>query len=417
MLSLPEAVQGAIAQSKAILANTAQQGAGLAKIEQARNGRLPGISLNASFIRISDNVTPFSVSLPGAGDVVLNPQILNQSYNNVQVRQLIWGGGVVRKGILAASREADALRAETDQYRLEAADNAISLWSNLYLLNASERIIRQNIDLLRQQRRDLANLEEQGLVLKNDGLKLDLAISSLNVSLIDIQAGRAISNGNLAVALAEAPDTEYLVDSTVVTRPAETEPLASYVAEALRNRAELNALGLRREAAVIGQQIIAAERMPTLSLGGSYDYNRPNLRVFPQQAEFKGTWNVGLFLSVDIGKLYTNSARETESRFGVDQLSTAIAQTRDGIQMEVNATYQGYRQARAKIDLAQNAIEQATENFRVEQNRLRASTTTPTDFLNANTQLVQALLNLETARANAELSRWKLLKSVGRLGQ
>ena len=415
-LTLPQAVQGAVTQSKAIRLNTAEQGVAQAKLEQARNERLPGVSINASYIRISDNVTPFSVQFPGAGDIILNPQILNQSYNNVQVRQLLWSGGVVRKGIAAASREAEAVQAEANQYRLSAADNVISLWANLYLLNASERIIRQNINLLRAQRRDLANLEEQGLVLKNDGLKLELAVSNLETSLVDIQAGRNITNFNLATVLAEAPDTEYLIDSTAITFPPETAPVADYLVEAIKNRPELSALNLRREAALIGQQIVAASRrMPTLSVSGSYDYNRPNLRVFPQQPAFKGTWSVGLFLSYDIEKLYTNRARETESRFGLDRFATGIDQARDGISMEVNAMYQSYQQALAKISLATKAIDQATENFRVEQNRLQAAATTPTDFLEANTQLVQAKLNRETARANAELARWKLLKSVGRL--
>ncbi len=416
-LSLTDAVSGAIAQSKALKSNAAQQGAALAKIEQARNNYLPGVTLNASYIRISNNITPFSINLPGAGDVVLNPQILDQSYNNVQVRQLLWGGGKVRYGIQAAEREADAVQLETAQYKLTAADNVTQIWYNLYLLNASERILRQNISLLQERRRDLANLEKQGLVLKNDGLKLELAISNLETGLIDIQTGRAINNFNMATALAEPTNTEYSVDSTALTPTVDEAPLNDYLAEALQNRSEVKALATHREAALIGQRIVASNRLPTLSAGGSYDYNRPNMRVFPLRPEFKGTWNVGVFLSFDLAGLYTNKAKESETRFGVERLNTAIDQLRDGIQMEVNASYQSYRQSLDKIRVARKAVEQATENARVEQNRLQAAATTPADFLDANTQLVQARLNAETAQANAELAHWKLLKSIGRLRQ
>jgi outer membrane protein len=314
-LSLSDAVSGAIAQSKALKVNAAQQGAALAKIEQARNNVLPGVTLNASYSRISDNITPFSISFPGAGDVVLNPQILNQSYNNVQVRQLIWGGGKVRYGIEAAEREAAATTAEVAQYKLAAADNVTSIWYNLYLLNASERIIRQNISLLRERRRDLANLETQGLVLKNDGLKLELAVSNLEANLIDIQTGRSINNFNMAMALADPTETEYAIDTTALTATTDNAPLAEYLAEAGRNRSEIQALGMRREAALIGQKILISNKLPTLSAGGSYEYNRPNMRVFPLQPEFKGTWNVGVFLSLDLTNFYTNKARETQTRY------------------------------------------------------------------------------------------------------
>lgn len=414
-ITLSEAVNGAIAQSNVLKSNAAEQGVALAKVGQARNNRLPGLSVNASYIRISNNITPFSLALPGTGEVVLNPQILDQSYNNVQVRQLLWGGGRARYGIRAAQREADAVRLEATQHRLSAADNVTTIWYNLYLLNASERILRQNISLLQERRRELLNLEKQGLVLKNDGLKLELAISSLEANLIDIQTGRAINTFNMAVALAEPTNTQYDIDTTALAPATDKGSLADYLAEAIQNRSEVKALDTRREAALIGQRLVALSRLPTLSAGGSYDYNRPNLRVFPLQAQFKGTWNVGVFLSYDLGSLYTNKAKETESRFGLERLTTALDQLRDGIQMEVNASYQGYQQSLAKIRVARQAVGQATENFRVEQNRLRAAATTPADFLDANTQLIQAQLNLQSAQASAELARWKLLKSVGRL--
>ncbi len=414
MLVLTEAVSTAIRQSKALKSDLAQQGAARAKVEQARNGFAPAITVNASYIRISDNIRPFTINLPGAGDVVLNPQILDQSYNSLQVRQLIWGGGKVRYGIEAAEREAKAVSFDAIQTRLAVSDNVTGIWYNLYTLNASEQIIRQNIRLLQDRRKDLENLERQGLVLKNDALKVDLAISNLNGNLIDIQSGRAINQFNMAMALGDPVETEYTVDSTALAVNASPEPLGTYLTEAAQNRAEIKALGLRRDAALVGQKIVQSNRLPTLSAGGSYDYNRPNMRVFPQQPEFKGTWNVGIFLSFDISGQYGNRAKETEIRYNLEKINTGIEQLRDGIQMEVNAQYQAYRQALDKIRVAEAAIVQATENFRVEQNRLKASTATPTDFLEANTQLLQTRLNLQTARANAELSRWKLLKSVGR---
>ncbi len=415
-LLLTDAINRAIAQSKALKVNAAEQGVAGAKLQQARNNYAPAVSVNLSYVRISNNIRPFTINLPGAENVVLNPQILDQSYNNVQIRQLIWGGGKVRYGIEAAERETEATRQEAARYRLEAADSALSMWYNLYLLNATERILWQNVGLLQNRRRDLENLEKQGLVLRNDALKVGLAIANLESSLIDVQSGRAIQNFNLATALGEPTDTEYLIDSTALNvAGGDLEPLTTYLTEAGQNRPELKTLSLRRDAALLGQRIVQSNRLPTLGWGGSYDYNRPNLRVFPLEPAFKSTWNVGVFLSFDVSGQYGNRAKERESRYTIDKISAGIDQLRDGIQMEVNAQYQSYRQSIDKVRVARQAIEQATENFRVEQNRLNASTTTPTDFLDANTQLLQARLNEQSAQANAELARWKLLKSVGRI--
>ncbi len=414
-LPLAEAVILAVQQSNALKRNLASQNVAQARVAQAKNVLLPSVAVTSNFFRISDNITPFVVPFPGAGQVTLNPQILNQSFNNFQVRQLLWAGGRVCKGIAVAEREAQATAAEADQYRLAAADNVTTIWYTLYTLNASERIIRENINVLQDRRRDLTNLENQGVVLKVDGLKIDLTISQLASSLADLRAGQATNNFNLAIATGLPPTTEFAIDPAELPGTATLGALDGYLQEALQKRPELQALGLRREEAVLNQRIARAGSLPSLSFGGNVDYNRPNQRVFPNEAAFKATSSVFASFSFDIGGLYTNRARVAESRFRVDEQSATIADTRDRILSEVNANYRTYEQQTERIRLQETALAQATENFRVEQNRLKANVSTPTDFLDANTQLLQAQLNLRSAQANAELARWKLLKSTGRL--
>jgi len=86
----------------------------------------------------------------------------------------------------------------------------------------------------------------------------------------------------------------------------------------------------------------------------------------------------------------------------------------EGILMEVNAAFTDYLQATEKIVIAKKAVAQATENFRVEQNKLTASIITTTDFLDANNKLLQAKLNLNAAQANAQLALKKLNKTTGK---
>ena len=415
-LPLSEAIQLALANSQELKRSLAAQGVVRAQVAQAKNGLLPAVGVSATYLRLSDNITPFRVTFPDGGAVTLNPQILNQSYNNFQVRQLLWAGGRVRNGIAAAGRTEAAARAETDQYRLAAADAVTTIWYTLYTLNASQGLLEQNIRLLRDRRKDLTNLERQGLVLKVDGLKLDLAVSQLESSLVDLRSSRAINSFNLALATGLPPTTEFVIDAELPAQPP-LPPLSALLAEAGANRPELKALGLRREAAVFNQKVVRAGALPTLSFGGDVDYNRPNQRVFPNQAAFKATSSVSANLSFNLTGVYTNRAQVAQSRYGLEQLNAGLEQARQGVLAEINANYQGYQQATEKIRVAEQAIGQATENFRVEQNRLKANVTTPTDFLAANTQLLQAQLDLRTAQANSALAYAKLLTSTGRQGQ
>ena len=81
-LPLTEAVQLALANSNDLKRSIAGQGVARAQVAQAENGLLPTVGVCATFLRLSDNITPFRVTFPEGGAVTLNPQILNQNYNN-----------------------------------------------------------------------------------------------------------------------------------------------------------------------------------------------------------------------------------------------------------------------------------------------------------------------------------------------
>jgi outer membrane protein TolC len=95
------------------------------------------------------------------------------------------------------------------------------------------------------------------------------------------------------------------------------------------------------------------------------------------------------------------------------QLGSQRQQSVENIRGEVNARYLDYIKTQEKLTLVKTEVEQATENYRVEQNKLNVQMTTPTDYLDAFARLLQAQLNMATAKANAELAYHKLLQVTG----
>jgi outer membrane protein TolC len=156
-----------------------------------------------------------------------------------------------------------------------------------------------------------------------------------------------------------------------------------------------------------------ANYLPTINLVGNYSYDNPNQRIIPNVDKFNYSAFAGASLAWNISSLYTNRASVSESKFSALQLESNFRQAGENISKEVNANYLEYKKTLDKRILVQTELEQAKENYRVEQNKLDAQTTTPTDFLDANTKLLQAQLNLATANANAELAYRKLIKSIG----
>ena len=140
----------------------------------------------------------------------------------------------------------------------------------------------------------------------------------------------------------------------------------------------------------------------------------PNKEYFPIKNKFTATWFAGVNLSWSLSNFYKNPDKVNENKQTVIKTKAVYNQLQEEIMMEVNTAYTDYLQAVEKIVISKKAVEQATENFRVGQNRLSAATITLTDFLNANAKLLQADLNLNAANANAQLAAKKLNKTIGK---
>jgi outer membrane protein TolC len=108
-------------------------------------------------------------------------------------------------------------------------------------------IIKQNIRLLKDQYNDLSKQEKQGVVISNDLLKLELAISNLETSLLEINSNKSIYTFNLATMLNDLPNTEYELENSPSTASTMKLSLEELFADALKNRVELDMVNLRKK--------------------------------------------------------------------------------------------------------------------------------------------------------------------------
>ena len=80
-----------------------------------------------------------------------------------------------------------------------------------------------------------------------------------------------------------------------------------------------------------------------------------------------------------------------------------------------STNYYAWQTAQQKIALSEKSLTQATENQRITQLRNTQQLASVTDLLEADGLLLQAHINQVTAKADAYLSRLKLLRSAAKL--
>jgi len=411
-ISLQEAFDLAAQNSKQLMVDSLKIQALDFKKKQAQNAMLPVVGVSTSYTRLSGNIDELPPINFMGKDIVLNKQILNQYNNRVSVQQPIFQGlknwnTMKSIGQLKIATDLDR---QKDQQDIKL--NVIQTYYNLYKLQQTKIVLDSNIAQTQVRVNDISKFKNAGLALNNDVMRAELQKTNLLVSQADVESAIDITNFNMCILLGLDISTKIEVENPEVVKDANTT-IQSLIASSYADRAEFKAQDYRTKAADYQIKASKSAYMPTVSAVGNGYYNNPNQRIFPQENNFKATWDVGVSVSWNIMQLYTARAIVSDAKNQKAQLLQATAQIKDGISMEVNAAYETLKVALLKIDLAQRAIDQATENKRILDNRFGAQVALLSDVLEADQFLLQAQTNLLNAQADAAIANYKLQRSLG----
>lgn len=413
-LTLDNAVQLAIKNSKLLKLSAAKTAAADIKVTENKNAFIPTVSINSGYTRLSDNIEPFVISIPGFGSQSLNPQILNQYTNRASISSTLFNGLRNQNALKTTKYLDEATKLDAEKDATEVRFNTISAVLNLHKGQQTLLLIAENIKLSESRINDITNMYNAGTALENDVLRTALVKTNLEISKMDVESAISTAYYNLAIMLGLEPGASPVIDETSLFPPAEQKSNEEWIKEGIANRGDKKAAENRALATKYGIRNAQSGYMPNLTAGFNYYYNRPNQRIFPQTDRFNDTWDLGLTLSWNLTSLYTSGAYVKEAKINYEQSNLTTAIIDDNIKMEVNANYNAYNVARAKIEAAEKGLNQAKENQRVTKNKVDSGYNLQTDLLDADAFVMQGQINLLNAKVDAQLAYFKLLKSVGR---
>lgn len=380
--------------------------------KQVQNAMLPVVALQSSYSRLSDNIDPFEISIPGVGSYSIRTNIPNQFNNIASIQQPIFQGLRNWNTLKAVKEQKSAATFDMQKDVLDVKYMIVQTFYQLYKLQQAEILLDSNIAQTQARVDDLERFKNAGLILNNEVMRAELQKNSLQIALADTKSAIEIVNYNLCILLGIDTDTQIIVSPPDLVT-ATNATFQSMLTTSYSDRAELKAQTYRTKAADYGIKASRSAYMPTISAKGNAMYNNPNMRMFPPEEKFKATWDVGISISWNLMQLYTARSVVAEAKNKKAQLEQVTKQIKDGISIEVKSDYEALKVALLKIDLAKDAITQATENKRILDNRFNAQVALLTDVLEADQLLLKAQTDLLNAQADAAVANYKLQKSLG----
>lgn len=414
-LTLEEAVRLGLEHSaglRAALANTAEAEAGY---REARAQRLPSISSQLRYTRLSDNIRAQEFAIPGVDtSFAFLPMELDHYHLELSVEQPIFTGSRLSSQVRAAEHRVEAAEWVAERERAAVAFEVRRAYWTLY----EAIMVRDALDTallqVEEHLHDVRSRLDAGTALTSDRLSAEARLAEVRLERLAadnaVRVARLQLNRLIGVPLGT---TVQPIGEPQVERS--TQELERLVSQALEASPRLNAL--HGETQGLEAELSAAEAawFPDVSLFGRYIHARPNPYFLAEQDRLRGTWEVGASLSWNIWHGGQRAARTGQARARLEAAEARLEQAREQAVVDVSRWYLEVEHTAEAVDVAAQNIRAAEEALRVARQQYAEGVALSEQVLTAE----QAYRTAQTQRARSladhAVARAGLLEALGKI--
>ena len=412
-LMLADAVERGISASDPLAELKARQTAVEAVLAATQAERRPIVSLQGSFLR-TNHIDEFGFPNPDGVFRVIFPDLTNNYLARLDLQWPIYTGGRMEALAQAAGDEAAASGHDLATARANTKLEVTRAYWALVTAIETEQVVAESTRRIDAHLRDMRSRLSAGVVPPNEVLTVEAEQSRQRALAIEAQSHREIAALTLRRLLGLGLATPLELLEPLDRLPPTGAPVESLVAAALEGRSDRLALATRLVAEASRIEAARAGFRPTVTVGGGFDYARPNTRILPRREAWEDSWDVQVRVSwpwLDGGRteaaVAEAAAREQATRLRLDDFDSRLDVEVRQRRLELDA-------AIATVGAATDSVRSAAEARRVVGERFSVGVATSTDVLDAQVVLLLAELDRTRALANVRLNQARLDRALGR---
>ena len=275
-----------------------------------------------------------------------------------------------------------------------------------------KRVAEQSVELLAAQLDLVKNFHEVGLVPRNEVLQSEVRLANGRQILV-----RAENNVELARArfntILRRPSTSPVEVEDILRHTPYEKSLDECLAAARDRRPDVEASAVRHEQARMKVQVVQSDYYPSVNLVGSYTRYGDEPGLNGSVYKDPEGWLVAAVASWDFWEWGRTKHASDAARGQAEQARIALEGLKDQVALEVEQAFLALREAEKRISLAGKAVEQAEENYRINQERYRLQVSRVTDLLDAETLLTTSRAELAVALGDYQIAKAGLERAMG----
>lgn len=415
-LTLERATELAIQASKPLrraIAGYAQARGGLREVNAAF---LPQISLGAQATQFDrENVVDFGKIMGGPSLPVTLAERWNPAFTATLGLQIDISGAI-RSASNQAEFRALAARIEIDRVRNQLFLDVRTAFFEVARAQGQAKVAAEQLAAVRQRLEDTRRFEQVGNVPKFDVVSAERDLAEAEQGLLAAQTNEELAKARLRIILGLAGDAPIELESSSTQATVSPDgTLEALLTDARRSRPELLELEATVEAARHGVYYARRSMLPSLSAGLSYTY-QPNPGAFTLPRTTAAT----ISLSIPLFDGGVAKARVAQAEAGKASAEADLEAAGEQVELQVRSAYLNLTQALARVRVADAALLQAQEAYRLAQLRYgigvsQASVVSPQlELAMATAALTQAANQRTNATIDVLIAKAQLDFAVGR---
>lgn len=387
-LNLPKTVQMALDYNRDIKNSQYALKKAEYAINQAQAGKKPTVDYNfgAQRSRATDAATySRAASLMGGAN-----SVSNAFSNGISVNIPLYTGGLVEGQIDVA--KLGKTNAQEEILRVEQATkySAIQGYYGLLAYQELQGVYHEAVDNLQGH---LDNVQAQ----YNVGTKARVDVLSSDVSLANAKKTAITADNNVAVAESNLNNILGLPLETKLNLADHQLPFDTYNISlqeatdyAMKYRPEVLQAAIAVQEAERNIDIANAGNRPTVAITGGNDWAD---NTFPGIDANKRSWKVAAGVTYSLYDGGATKAKVNQAKQDLLVARETEQKTREAVQLEVKQAYLNIRSAAQKVEETQTVVDQARENYRIQNIRYQAGVGINLDVLDAQLSLNEAQVN------------------------
>ncbi|WP_367754116.1 TolC family protein [Flavobacterium sp. WC2430] len=409
-LTLDQAIQMAWSKSNEVtLANTKVETSRL-ELQSTKNDKYPNFKVSGQYQRLTKATIDLKINNNSSSSEpmpVVDQLLLGQANATLP---LFAGFKTVNK-IKVSDNMYQAETANALQTKEEVAMKVVNFYASLYKAQKTVELLKENQKSAKQRVVDFIQLEKNGIIPRNDLLKSQLQVSKIQLTLDRAISDLNVVNFELISLLKMDPKTKLEVrESDFADFQMNNIPTDDQLA--LQNRKDLEAVQLQEKASLANIKVAKSGYYPSISLIGGYTALNLKNVITVQNA-----MNIGVGVSYDISGILKNGTNVKIAESKALEIQNSEAMLTDYIKIQVQKAIEDYDLALKQNVVYNQAVEQASENYRIIKDKYDNGLSDTNDLLEADVEQLGSNINKTLARANVIQKYYELLSVSGQLNQ